>query len=195
VNRFALFMVAAALLLTGCAQGVDATKDVPALDRAKIVDLLPTHSAINTALGKDLPYIQEPREIVLQQNSTQPSDGTSCELAEFSTGHPEASTAGQVVVGTGRDHATIEVFRFSEVGSATKFMKTVSTLQDECAVQKKAGITSWTTRESGFSVWRDTGQPHAAFQRGAVVGYVAASSEEYAAKITKLLSDTMADFK
>ena len=189
-------LIVVGMAMTGCAaQTADPSTDVPALDRAPIVDLLPAHSAIDRALGRDLPYTQEPREIVLTSDSNQPSDGTVCDLSEYTSGHPNASLAGQVIVGAPKETVGIEVFRFSDLGSATKYMKTVSTLQDECALQKKSGITSWSTRESDFTAWQEGGQPHSAFQWGAIVGYVFATAEEDAAKITKLLSDTMADFK
>ena len=70
-------LIVVGMAMTGCAaQTADPSTDVPALDRALIVDLLPAHSAIDKALGRDLPYTQEPREIVLTSDSDQPSDGT-----------------------------------------------------------------------------------------------------------------------
>ncbi|MBC7762065.1 MAG: hypothetical protein H7201_09780 [Candidatus Saccharibacteria bacterium] len=187
---------AVSALLTGCASSADPTLDVPALDRAPILDLLPAHSAINSALGKDLPYIQEPREIDHVSDVNQPSSGSACDLAEYTSGHPDSASAGQVIVGGKGNGNGIEVLRFPAVGSATRFMKTLQTLQDTCAPKQSSNITSWSAAAPGFTTWRDYGSPHAALQRGAVIVLVySTKSESNATQLAKLTSDTLADFK
>jgi len=195
--RIGLAMIGAvSVLLTGCASSADPTLDVPALDQAPILDLLPAHSAINTALGENLPYIQEPREIDHVSDVNQPSSGSACDLAEYTSGHPDSASAGQIIVGGAGNGNGILVLRFPAVGSATRFMKTLQTLQDTCAPKQSSNITSWSATAPGLTTWQDYGSPHAAFQRGAVIVLAySTKSESNATKLAKLTSDTLADFK
>jgi hypothetical protein len=189
--------------LSGCSS-IDPTQDVPALNSAQTVSLLPTHAAINSALGRNLPSIQEPREIRLDPPSSQPSNGSPCHLLEGTFGHPAAATvACQVIVGTpgdenagkAADTVIVETFRFPEVGSATAYMKTLSMIHDECGPKRESDFGSGKSREPSFTTWTYLDKPSAAFQRGRVVGYVSSPEEGDVKKIATLLSDTLADFR